>query len=430
MDSKLNKNSFWTEAMSLFRNKVSETQIDRFFKVLEINSLIYRSNPNGINYYEINLLAPNAEFTDYIISKYKSLMQETFAKILMAEFEVKIDFKNESNYDNKENGQSSVKNKRLQEQFKDYESIVNPNFSFDTFIEGESNRTAKTIALSVASKPGQAPQNVLYLYGPSGVGKTHLCQAIGKEVERLYPEKIFSYVPYSKFEDQYSTATQRNTRSTFFKFYQSVDVLVIDDIQGLMGKTGTQKAFFEIFNHLISLNKQIILTSDTHHSELKGLPERLETRISSSVSIEIDRPEIALRQAILKRRMASSGLCLGEEVLEFIAENANRNIRELEGAINTIEAIASIDKSKDISMSLAQKVLSKSAVDKKEKNITIALDSKSQNENIKEIENYISNNNWVIKKNAVSTIKSISRMGYSSSGYPKESLNAFKEAIN
>lgn len=370
MDSKLNKNSFWTEAMSLFRKKLTEEQINRFFAVLEIDSLIYRTNPSGISYYEIKLLAPTAEFTDILISKYKSLMQETFTKILMSDFNVSIDFKNDSQSDKKDTEQSSAKPK-LQDQYRDYQSVVNPNFRFDTFIEGDSNRTAKNIALSVASKPGQAPQNILYIYGPSGVGKTHLCQAIGKEVERLYPDKIFCYVPYSKFEDQYSAATQSNNRNTFFRFYQSVDVLVIDDIQGLVGKNGTQKAFFEIFNHLVSLNKQIILTSDTHHSELRGLPERLETRISSSVSIEIYRPEIALRQAILKRRMAASGLNLGDEVLEFIAENANRNIRELEGAMNTIQAIASVDKSKDIDMSIAQKVLFKPSATKKEQPITM-----------------------------------------------------------
>mgnify|MGYP000857091116 FL=1 len=220
----------------------------------------------------------------------------------------------------------------------DYTSHLSADLRFETFYESACNREALRIAEATAARPGQAPLNFIFIYGPSGVGKTHLCQAIGQRAMEIHPTKRVCYVSSSKFETQFiRDSLMRGTeRGSFIDFYQQMDILIIDDIQGLIGKTKTQQAFFDIFNHLYLLGKQIIVTCDVPPVDLKGMEARIMTRIQSAMMLRIDRPDLELRRKILQRRVADSGVELGEECVEFIAENMQDNVRQLEGAIRTI----------------------------------------------------------------------------------------------
>lgn len=240
-----------------------------------------------------------------------------------------------------------------------YVCFLNKAFSFDTFYVSECNRVAHKIGQAVAENPGQAPLNLLFIHGPSGVGKTHLAQAIGQRALELHPDKRVCYVSSSKFEAQYVHDARFRERGAFIAFYQQMDILIIDDIQGLIGKEKTQQAFFEIFNHLYLLNKQIIMTSDVPPVEFKGMEERLITRIRSSLMIPLERPDLELRRLILRGRVAEIGVQLGDEVVEFIAENMPSNVRELEGTVKTLVTYSQIQE-RPIDVPFARTVMSQS----------------------------------------------------------------------
>ncbi|KGN70011.1 chromosomal replication initiator protein DnaA [Porphyromonas sp. COT-239 OH1446] len=242
-----------------------------------------------------------------------------------------------------------------------YVSYLNQSLRFDTFIESECNRMARTLAYSVATCPGQSPLNLLFIHGPSGVGKTHLCQAIGQHIQQEHPRLRVCYVSSAKFENQYTRDARQRGKTSFIEFYQQMDVLLIDDIQGLIGKTGTQKAFFEIFNHLYLLGKQIVLTSDVPPVDFIGMEERMITRIQSSVVIKLERPDIELRRKILQTKVAESGVSLGNEIVEIIAERMGRNVRELDGTIKTLISYSQHGK-RTIDMNLTRQVMSSSIV--------------------------------------------------------------------
>lgn len=241
----------------------------------------------------------------------------------------------------------------------EYGGVLNEAMSFANFYESDCNRVARTIGESVAIRPGQAPLGLLFIYGPSGVGKTHLVQAIGLRTRQLHPELRVCYVSSAKFEAQYVHDARFNDRSAFISYYQQIDVLIIDDIQGLMGKEKTQQAFFEIFNNLTNLNKQIILTSDIPPVELRGMEERLITRIQSSLMLPLERPDLELRRKILRGKVAESGVELGEEVVEFIAESMQRNVRELDGTVKTLLTYSQIQQ-RPIDIQFARTVMSQS----------------------------------------------------------------------
>lgn len=240
-----------------------------------------------------------------------------------------------------------------------YTNVFNAALNFDTFLESDCNHLARTVGEAVAHRPGQAPLNVLFIHGPSGVGKTHLSQAIGQRVRMLHPEKRVCYVSCAKFEAQYTQDARFHEKSAFFEVYQQVDVLIIDDIQGLIGKQKTQQAFFEIFNHLYLLNKQIILTCDVPPAEFRGIEERIITRIQASMMVPLGRPDLELRRKILKSRVAEAGVSLGEEVVDYIADNMRNNVRELDGAMKTLIAHSQIRR-QPIDLRLAMSVMSQS----------------------------------------------------------------------
>ena len=246
---------------------------------------------------------------------------------------------------------------------------LNPNYTFSTFIEGECNRLARSAGMSVAVNPGTTPFNPLYIYGDSGLGKTHIAQSIGHEVLQRHPELQVLYVSMNKFQAQFQTAHKRGEIPDFIHFYQMVDVLIIDDIQELTGKPGTQNVFFNIFNHLHLSGKQLILTSDKPPVELKDIEDRLLTRFKWGLSTQLNQPDHETKVKIIRAKAQKMGTQISEEIVQFLADNISTNVREIEGALSSLVANASF-LGRKITTSLAKEIL-KAYVHLYQKEITI-----------------------------------------------------------
>ena len=241
----------------------------------------------------------------------------------------------------------------------DIPSQLNFEYSFSNFIEGECNRLARSAGLAVAEKPGGTAFNPLFLYGESGLGKTHLAQAIGIKVKELMPDKTVLYLNATKFTSQFVDARLKNDINNFLHFYQCIDVLIIDDVQEFISKQRTQSTFFEIFNHLHLRGKQIILTSDKPPVELQGvIDQRLLSRFKWGLSTELQAPGYQTRLAILKHRAYRDGIELSDDVLEYVSKNIVDNVRELEGVLVGLLAQATLNK-KAITLELAQSTIEK-----------------------------------------------------------------------
>lgn len=240
----------------------------------------------------------------------------------------------------------------------DFESQLNLLYTFDSFIAGEPNKLARTAGLAIAKQPGYTAFNPLFIYGGSGVGKTHLANAIGMQVKALYPQARVLYVSANTFKLQYQDSTKCNRVPDFLNFYQSVDVLIVDDIQYFAGLKGTQDTFFHIFNYLQQSRKQLILTSDRPPVELKDLEERLLTRFKWGLSAEILKPDYQLRRDILVSKMRRDGITLSEDVVDFIAQNVRDSVRDLEGILASLLAHSTLT-DKEIDLALAEQVVSR-----------------------------------------------------------------------
>ena len=235
---------------------------------------------------------------------------------------------------------------------------LNPENSFDNFIEGECNRLARSAGYAVSKNPGGTAFNPLLVYGDSGLGKTHLAQAIGIEVKELFPEKTVLYVNANKFQTQFVDAIRNNNKNDFLHFYQMIDVLIIDDVHEFAGKEKTQDTFFHIFNHLHQSGKQLILTSDKPPVELQGMESRLLSRFKWGLSADLQAPDFETRMAILKKKTYNDGIDLPEEVLEYISTHISDNIRELEGALISLLAQSTLNK-KEITLDLTKEMIDK-----------------------------------------------------------------------
>jgi chromosomal replication initiator protein len=237
-----------------------------------------------------------------------------------------------------------------------FSSYLNPNYTFDNFIEGDCNRLARSAGLAVADKPGITAFNPLMLYGDVGLGKTHLVQAIGNHIKQNTHDKFVLYVSSEKFTNQFINAVQNNNMPNFTNFYMQVDVLVIDDIQFLSGKEKTQEIFFHIFNHLHQSGRQIIMTSDKPPKDLKGLEERLLSRFKWGLTADLQQPDLETRMAIIQKKLQHEGVSMSFNVIEYLAHSIDTNVRELEGVIVSLMAQASLNR-KEIDLELAKKTL-------------------------------------------------------------------------
>tara|TARA_B100000989_G_scaffold137607_1_gene102269 strand:- start:188 stop:1618 length:1431 start_codon:yes stop_codon:yes gene_type:complete len=235
---------------------------------------------------------------------------------------------------------------------------LNKSYTFDAFVEGECNRLARSAGYAVAQKPGGTSFNPLFIYGNGGLGKTHLANAIGIEAKNLDPEKTVLYVSADKFQTQFIDAIMDNKKNDFVHFYQSIDLLIIDDVQFLSGKEKTQDVFFHIFNHLHQNGKQIILTSDKAPVDIIGMEQRLLSRFKWGLSADLQAPGLETRLAILRKKIKKDGIEISNEVIEYIAYSITTNVRELEGALISLLAQASLNK-KDINIDLARNMLDK-----------------------------------------------------------------------
>lgn len=251
------------------------------------------------------------------------------------------------------------------------DSQLNPDYTFDSFIEGDCNRLARSAGLAVAKRPGQTAFNPLMVFGDVGLGKTHLAQAIGNEVLRSFQDKTVLYVSSERFTNQFIDALRNNAISDFVKFYQLVDVLIVDDIQFLENKQKTQDIFFHLFNHLHQGGKQLILTSDRPPKEMAGIEERLISRFKWGLSADLQLPSMETRMAIIQQKMDNDGVDLPPNVLEFVSYNVRTNVREMEGILISIIAEAALNQ-REIDIELTKEVIVK-FVDNISNEVTVEL---------------------------------------------------------
>jgi len=238
------------------------------------------------------------------------------------------------------------------------ESQLNPNYNFENFLEGDSNRLARSAGMAVSNKPGGTSFNPLMIFGGVGLGKTHLVHAIGVEIKDKYPDKTVLYISAEKFTQQYIESVKKNTRNDFIHFYQVIDILIIDDVQFLSGKSGTQDVFFHIFNHLHQNGKQVIITSDKAPVDMQDIEQRLLSRFKWGLSAELQVPDLETRISILKNKLYRDGVTIGDNIVEYVAKNIKTNVRELEGAIISLIAQSSFNRM-DINLDLAKEIVNK-----------------------------------------------------------------------
>lgn len=234
-------------------------------------------------------------------------------------------------------------------------AMLNPKYTFDTFVVGSSNRFAHAVSLAVAEMPAKA-YNPLFVYGGVGLGKTHLMHAIGQYAHELYPEMKILYITSEDFTNQLVNAMQTGQNQRFRERFRNVDILMVDDIQFIAGKHGTEEEFFHTFNHLRDAGKQIVMTSDKPPKEIQKLEERLCSRFEGGLVADIQRPDFETRLAILRKKAEFERLTISDEILALIAEKIDTNIRELEGSLTRLTAYSSLTR-RPIDMQLASEAL-------------------------------------------------------------------------
>ena len=238
------------------------------------------------------------------------------------------------------------------------DSQLNPNYNFNNFLEGDSNRLARSAGYAVSNRPGGTSFNPLLIFGGVGLGKTHLANAIGINIKQKFPDKTVLYISAEKFTQQYIESVKKNNRNDFIHFYQLIDVLIIDDVQFFSGKSGTQDVFFHIFNHLHQNGKQVILTSDKAPVDMQEIEQRLLSRFKWGLSAELQIPNYETRISIIKNKLNRDGVEMDDEIIFYVAKYIKTNVRELEGAIISLMAQSSFNR-KNITIDLAKDIVEK-----------------------------------------------------------------------
>lgn len=353
----------WDRCLKVIKDNINETSYNTWFA--PIVPLQYENNV-------FVLQVPSQFFVEYIEEKYIDLLRMTLYREVKVgtrlEYRVLID-KSSGRETQIPSAEETPKPKQLAKssayvspyakpQLQEIDPQLNPAYNFNNLIEGSSNKLARTAGISIGSDPGKTIFNPLFVYGQSGVGKTHLANAIGVMTKQMHPEKRVLYVPANTFQIQYTDAVRNNTVNDFLNFYQTIDVLILDDIQEFSGKTGTQNTFFHIFNHLHQTGKQLVLTSDRSPVVMQGMEQRLLTRFKWGLSAEIEKPDFELRKGILKHKIYRDGLDFPEEVVDFIAEHVTDNVRDLEGVLVSILAHSTLT-DMPIDIALAEKTISR-----------------------------------------------------------------------
>ena len=346
-------NILWQQCAVILRDNLTPTVYNTWFASLEV-----------VDYADdVLVLRVKSQYVaEYIEENYIDLLSRVIWRVFgdktRLEYRVLIDSTTgaAATYPSEQKAVSPVHSSRQAVTAEAWDTQLNPLYTFRTFIAGETNKLARTAGLAIAKDPGKTVFNPIFIYGGSGVGKTHLANAIGNEIAATMNTQRVLYVSANTFKLQYQEAAQQNKIPDFLLFYQSVDVLIIDDIQFFSGLKGTQDTFFHIFNYLHQSRKQLILTSDRSPLQLRDVEERLLTRFKWGLPVEIQRPDYALRRDILTSKMHRDGLHIPDDVVDYIASNACENVRDIEGVLASLMAYSTL-MDKDIDMELAQSVV-------------------------------------------------------------------------
>lgn len=350
------------------------THIKENVTLMTYNTWFLPIRPISLENENLKVQLPNQFFWEWIDEHFSTIVKKTILEVLGPEGRLSYIIADEKEQKEEEIIKQSTsveipKPKIVEAAVPKHENNLNPRYRFDNFIKGEGNQLARAAAGAISDNPGGTSFNPFFVYGGVGLGKTHLIQSIGNTILDKFPEKKVIYLSSDSFTVEFVEAIQSNRVNEFSGFYRSMDVLIIDDIQFLIGKEKTQDLFFHIFNTLHQSRKQIILSSDKPPKELKGLDERLISRFQWGLSADIQPPELEMRIAILKNKAEDYGMNVSTEILEFIAGSITSNIRELEGCLIKLLANASLN-SKEITLDLARKTVKEIATDRKI-NITI-----------------------------------------------------------
>jgi len=347
----------WSKCLAVIKGIVSETTYDTWFR--PIVPLAYQDK-------KITIQVPSRFFYEYLEEKYVNVLQMSLERVFGAgaSLSYRVMAGNQPEQiltgdyfgTNVQPTDKSAMASYTQVAPKELDSQLVSKYTFDTFFEGMSNRLARGTGLTIAEKPGKTSFNPLFIYGDTGVGKTHLCHAIGLRTRELHPDKRVLYVSSHLFRIQYTDAVRKNTTNDFLTFYQSLDMLILDDIQEFIGLDKTQHAFFQIFNNLHQLGKQIVLTSDKPPVAMQGMEARLITRLKWGLNAKIDRPDLELRKQILAHLIDNENINVGGDVFDYIVNNVTENVRDLEGALISISANSLIN-NKKIDLALAKEVI-------------------------------------------------------------------------
>ena len=354
----------WNKCLAVIKDNVPEAAFNTWFKPII---------PLSFEDRKFTIQVPSQFFYEYLEEKYVNVLKLTLYRVIgqgtILNYRVMVDKTTGGTVDYPaEDGSVAVKkvapqgankapNPFVQTAPQDLDPQLNPKYSFDNYFEGTSNKLVRTAGEAVAQNPGKTTFNPLFIFGPSGVGKTHLCHAVGTRIRELHPSKKVLYVSSHLFRVQFTDAIRKNTINDFLNFYQNIDVLILDDIQKMIGLDKTQNTFFHIFNHLHQLGKQLILTSDKAPVDLQGMEERLITRLKWGLTAELSRPDLDLRKKILKNKINHDGIVIPDEVFNFIATNVTENVRDLEGILVSLMANAVIN-NKEIDLTLTKRVVS------------------------------------------------------------------------
>ncbi len=352
----------WEEIINTVKkeHELSEVSFDTWIRPLEVY---------GIDGNKLYILVPSEQMgLSYISKKYYLPLKVAIAEITGTEYDIEFILPDQA--DSLSIKGSKNKNKK-QPSAKADRSNLNPNYTFDTFVVGNNNRFAHSASLAVAESPGEA-YNPLYIYGGPGLGKTHLMHSIGHFILDQKPDTKVIYVTSEEFTNEVIESIRNGNASSMTKFrdkYRTVDVLMIDDIQFIIGKESTQEEFFHTFNALQTQGKQIILTSDKPPKEMETLEERIRSRFEWGLMADIGVPDYETRMAILRKKAESDNFIIDDDILDYIANNIKSNIRELEGALNKLLAYHNLENVK-ITMEIAEKELANIITPDKPREIT------------------------------------------------------------
>ena len=371
--------ALWDNSLLLIKDSVTEQQYNTWFKPIVFESykpstktlLVQVPSPFVYEYLEQN-------FVD-LLSK---VLHRNFGEGIRLTYRVVTDKEHKLSQDieadpddadmakqTRERAQQTAAQPVASQQQEDIDTQLDPKLTFNNYMEGDSNKLPRSVGLSIAEHPNTTQFNPMFIYGPSGSGKTHLVNAIGLKAKQMYPQKRVLYVSARLFQTQYTDAVLHNASNDFINFYQSIDMLIVDDIQEWAGKAKTLNTFFHIFNHLFRNGKRIILACDRPPVELKDMPDRLLTRFSCGLVCELEKPNIQLCVDILSNKIRRDGLKIPVDVISFIAQTCNGSVRDLQGAVNGLLAYSIVYNS-SIDIRLAERVI-KRAVKVDDKPLTI-----------------------------------------------------------